>query len=190
VLTAIYMKYKCGDCGGLHGHGQACQPFLSTERLRAVFDSNNATVQQAFYDYFENIMTAYFPTPYAPPAEAPAQPDASACVTRDANGTYMVLLKERKSTPMRRKLRTGRGVQASLLHVPHHTKAARGDKQEQPPATGQTVSVRGERRSIQSCANRPENPPARRQPPDSQPATSTAQASHPPLKPLGEAGHG
>jgi hypothetical protein len=90
VLTALYLKYENGDRGGLHCHGQGAQPFLSSERLKALFEGDNARMQQALFDFFESIMCAYFPSPVVNPTSAvPTTPIVNIVpqVNVDASGT-------------------------------------------------------------------------------------------------------
>ena len=73
VIRAMYLKYESSQRGGLHAHGQVCQPFMQAEQLRRIMGDGDVFKEQLF-GFFEALMCAYFPVPQSPPT--PSYPES------------------------------------------------------------------------------------------------------------------
>ena len=71
LIRLMYLKYESSQRRGLHAHGQLCQPVLQHERLKQIM--MDGTLLEHLFNYFENIMCAYFPVPEYPMAPPAAQ---------------------------------------------------------------------------------------------------------------------
>ncbi len=73
VIYAMYLKYESSQRGGLHAHGQTCQPFLQAEQLRRMM-ADKSVFEEHLYAFFESVMCAYFPVPIRHPSPTPDLP--------------------------------------------------------------------------------------------------------------------
>lgn len=73
VIYAMYLKYESSQRGGLHAHGQTCQPFLQAEQLRRMM-ADGTVFQEHLFAFFESLMCAYFPVPQCPPSPSSSSP--------------------------------------------------------------------------------------------------------------------
>lgn len=72
----MYLKYESSQRGGLHAHGQTCQPFLQAEQLRRMM-ADKTVFEEHLFAFFESVMCAYFPEPgknISPPTRPPMEP--------------------------------------------------------------------------------------------------------------------
>ena len=60
-ILVLYLKYENGSRGGLHAHGQACQPAIQTENMRRMLQ--DGVFQHQVYSFFESFMCCSFPVP-------------------------------------------------------------------------------------------------------------------------------
>ena len=60
-IHVLYLKYENSTRGGLHAHGQACQPLLHTTNLRKLL--KDGTYQEQVYSFFESFMCCVYPVP-------------------------------------------------------------------------------------------------------------------------------
>ena len=74
VKSIITLDYNAPNVGGLHAHGQVCQPFMQAEHLRELMGDGYIFKEQLF-GFFEALMCAYFPVPQSHPS--PSYPDSS-----------------------------------------------------------------------------------------------------------------
>lgn len=91
VILAMYLKYESSTRGGLHAHGQTCQPFLQAEQLRRMM-ADETVFKEHLFAFFESVMCAYFPVPThhpTPTAQWP-EPWVEASPLCKSSGVYIL----------------------------------------------------------------------------------------------------